>query len=276
MVVGSGDVGMRGNSALAQRRNYHRQGVYIEHAAPERETASPPIVFVHGGAHASWVWQQWLPYFADTGRHCYSFSWFGHNGSRELADAEFAARTLADATEELGIVVSLIGQPPVLIGHSMGGPVIQKYAETNPAFAQVLLTPSICAEVGLTGGRFDFDLSSPVEPPPFHSAWRLFLGGCTERDARRYHALMSRESPTAIRQAVLGTLSVDRTLIGGPSLVVAAEHDAVVAAEAVRRTAAHFGSDYMFLWGRSHNVVLEPRWRETADRIISWLDRQTW
>jgi hypothetical protein len=56
----------------------------------------------------------------------------------------------------------------------------------------------------------------------------------------------------------------------------AAENDVVVPAEAIRRSAAYFGSDYLFVRGRSHNVLLEPGWRETAERINTWLERQTW
>ncbi|MBB5167639.1 alpha/beta hydrolase [Mycobacterium sp. AZCC_0083] len=251
-------------------------GVYIEHAASPAQPTGAPIVFVHGGAHGSWVWDRWLPYFAATGRHCYSFSWFGHTGSRDLPDRAFAARTQADTVEELEIVVAHVGQTPVMIAHSMGATVVQKYAEQHATLAQVLLAPSICAEVGVIDAQIHFDLDAPVEPPPFDLARDVFLGGCTEEDARCYHALLTRESPTAMKQATLAETSVDRIRIGGPSLMVAAEHDVVVLAEAVRRSAAHFGSDYLFLAGRSHNIVLEPRWRETADRILAWLNHHDW
>jgi pimeloyl-ACP methyl ester carboxylesterase len=250
-------------------------GVYIEHASAAQPTAAP-IVFVHGGMHGSWVWDKWLPYFAVTGRHCYSFSWFGRNGSRELPDPAFAARTQADTVEELETVVAHVGQTPIMIAHSMGATVVQKYAEKHPTLAQVLLAPSICAEVGVIDAQFHYALDAPVEPPPFDLAWQLFLGGCPEEDARRYHALLTRESPTAMKQAILAETSVDRTRISGPSLMVAAEHDVVVPAEAVRRSATHFGSDYLFLADRSHNMVLEPRWQDTADRILAWLNHNFW
>ncbi|WP_329176516.1 alpha/beta hydrolase [Streptomyces sp. NBC_01477] len=250
-------------------------GVFIEHASPESAPAAPPVVFVHGGAHGSWAWENYLGYFAATGRDCYAFSWFNHEGSAALPDDRFAARSLADTVEELEIVTAHVGQAPVLMTHSMGAIVAQKYAERHPVVAQVHLAPAVCAEVGLDV-EFDIDPGAPVERLPFEVAWGLYLGGCSEEDAGRYHALMSRESAVAVKEAVTASVSVDRTRIGGPSLVVAAEHDAIVPAEAVRRSAAHFGSDYLFLPDRSHNVLLEPRWRGTADRVRSWLDHRAW
>ena len=250
-------------------------GVFIEKAASETAPYAPPIVFVHGGGHGSWMWEEYLKYFAATGRDCYSFSWFGHRGSRELPVDQYVARSMTDTVEELEIVAAHVGQVPVLITHSMGAIIAQKYAEKHPVPAQMHLAPAICAEVGLDV-EFEIDLSQPVVRPPFEKSWDLFLGGCSEQDARRYNALFTRESPTALKEAVTASVSVDRTRISGPSLMIAAEHDLVVPAEAVRRSASYFGSDYLFVPGRSHNLVLEPRWRETADRIKSWLEHETW
>src|ERR1700754_1289499 len=107
-------------------------GVFIEHAAPEGSRSGPLVVFVHGGSHGSWVWENYLTYFAARGRDCYSFSWFNHNGSRQLSVQQFAERSMADTVEELEIVASHVGEAPVLVTHSMGAVVAQKYAEKHP------------------------------------------------------------------------------------------------------------------------------------------------
>lgn len=250
-------------------------GVFVEKVASESSPSGPPIVFVHGGGHGSWVWVNYLSYFASAGRDCFAFSWFNHYRSHELPIDQYVARSMADTVEELEIVVAHVGHAPVLVTHSMGAIVAQKYAEKHPVLAQVHLAPAICAEVGLDV-EFEIDLSRPAERAPFEKAWRLFLDGCPEEEARRYNAMFSRESPTALKEAQTASVSVDRTRISGPSLMVAAEHDLVVPAEAVRRSAAYFGADYLFVPARSHNLVLEPRWRETAGRIKSWLARETW
>jgi pimeloyl-ACP methyl ester carboxylesterase len=67
------------------------------------------------------MWEEYLTYFAATGRDCYSFSWLGHRGSRELPVDQYVARSMTDTVEELEIVAAHVGQVPVLITHSMGG-----------------------------------------------------------------------------------------------------------------------------------------------------------
>jgi pimeloyl-ACP methyl ester carboxylesterase len=250
-------------------------GVFIEHARPQDNPSGPPVVFVHGGNQGSWAWENYLTYFAELGRDCYAFSWFNRHGSRQLPDDEFVMRSMVDTVQELETVVSFAGREPILVTHSMGALVGQKYAETHPVVAQVHITPAICAEVGLHPDS-EFDLSTPFEPPAFEEAWSLHFPECTEADARRFHGLLSSESALAIKETITSSFSVDRTRLGGPSLVLAAENDVIVPPEAVRRSAAHFGSDYLYLPGRSHNVLLEPRWREAAARIAAWLDRQIW
>jgi pimeloyl-ACP methyl ester carboxylesterase len=250
-------------------------GVFIEYTRAEGDSSGPPMVFVHGGHHGSWAWENYLTYFAELGHDCYAFSWFNHHGSRELPDAEFATRSMVDTVQELETAVAVAGRVPILVTHSMGSLVGQKYAETHPVIAEVHITPAVCAEVGLHPDS-EVDLSAPIDVPSFETAWPLYFPENTEADARRYHSVLSRESAMAIKETISTSFSVDRTRLGGPSLVIAAENDTIVPPEAIRRSAAHFGSDYLYLPGRTHNVLLEPRWREAATRIATWLDRQIW
>jgi pimeloyl-ACP methyl ester carboxylesterase len=260
-----------------KQENLLISGVHIDHVAPEEDSGAAPLVFIHGGSHGSWMWEEYLRFFAATGRDCYAFSWFGHNGSRELTVEELIRRSLFDVTEELDVVESHVGRTPVLVAHSMGAPVAQKYAQDHPVAGLVLMAPAICKEVGTDPVPIEFDLAAPFTPPPFEVSQALFFSGCTEADARRYHSLMSDESPLAISEVARGgSLSLDRTRLGGPCLVVGAEDDLVVPAEAARRTADYFGADYLFLHGRGHSMVVEPRWRETASRIARWLDHALW
>src|ERR1700680_2733797 len=71
-----------------------------------QSTHPTPLLFVHGAWHGSWCWNEhFLPYF--------------------VADVKHIPRQL--------------DRPPVLIGHSMGGLIVQKYLETHSVPAAVLL-----------------------------------------------------------------------------------------------------------------------------------------
>ncbi|MFE0630880.1 alpha/beta hydrolase [Streptomyces sp. NPDC058864] len=257
---------------------YMVDGVFVEHVGPKGIATAPPIVFVHGGSHGSWLWEQWLPYFASLGRDCYAFSWFNHTGSRELPTEQFVRRSMLEATEELDIVVSHIGETPVLVAHSMGAAVAQKYSEDHPVQAQVLLAPVPCTESSGEAIPLPLDWSVPFPPMPYEMAVEWFLAGCPEDDARRYYSLMPDESPKAVWEAAQrgAAIELDRTRVSGPMLMIAGGKDIVSPAPLVRKHAAHFGADYLFLADRAHSLILEPRWRHVADRISSWLSRTAW
>ncbi|GGK30742.1 alpha/beta hydrolase [Streptomyces camponoticapitis] len=258
--------------------HYTVDGVFVEHAAPDGIATAPPIVFVHGGSHGSWLWENWLPYFAGKGRHCYAFSWFNHTGSRALPTGEFVQRGMLDATRELDIVVSHINETPVLMAHSMGAAVTQKYSEDHSVLAQVLLAPVPSTESKGEPIPLPVDWSAPFPPMPYDMAVEWFLAGCPEEDARRYYGLMPDESPKAVWEAAQrgAAIELDRTRIGGPTLMVAGGKDIVSPADLVRRHAAHFGADYLYLADRAHSLILEPRWHDVADRVNSWLSRTCW
>jgi pimeloyl-ACP methyl ester carboxylesterase len=165
-----------------------------------------------------------------------------------------------------------------MVAHSMGAAVVQKYAETQPVAAQVLLAPIPCSQTGGEPLPMDVDLSQPFPPMPYEMAYAWFLEGCPEPEARRYYDLMPDESPTAVWQAAQrgAAIELDRVRIGGPQLMVSGGQDIVSPADLVRNHAAYFGADYLHLPDRGHSLILEARWREVADRIFSWLDRAAW
>jgi pimeloyl-ACP methyl ester carboxylesterase len=257
--------------------NHTSSGVFIEHTGPESPSDRAPIVFIHGGNHGSWCWENFMSYFAETGRDCYGLNWFGHNGSSDLPREEFLTHSLSEVSREVNIAVSELNKVPVLITHSMGALVAQKYAEEHPVAAQVHLAPSPCQQVGRPPIRLSLNLNEPFAPPPFEQAYQMFFAGCPEADARRYYSLLCDESPQAVFETALtASVPVDRSRLGGPMLMISGEHDFVAPPENVRQSAEYFGADYLFLHGKSHSMLLEPGWLETVKRIDAWLDHQNW
>src|SRR5579863_3454074 len=105
---------------------------------PSKPRLAPPLVFVHGAWHGAWCWEdRFLDYFADLGFACYALNLRGHGASKGAKDVRFCR--VRHFVEDLTEAIASIGAQPILIGHSLGGFVVQKYLENNSAHLGILL-----------------------------------------------------------------------------------------------------------------------------------------
>lgn len=94
----------------------------------ERQIVKNPkgfIVFVHGICHGAWCWENFIDFFAEQGYQCYAISLRGHGNSEGKEDLN--SFTLSDYVEDVKTVVDKCATKPFLVGHSMGGAVVQRY-----------------------------------------------------------------------------------------------------------------------------------------------------
>ena len=99
---------------------------------------STPLLFVHGMFHAAWCWaEHFLPFFAQHGYTAHALSLRGHGGSEGRERLRWTP--LASYVADVAQAVEQLERPPILVGHSMGGLVVQKYLESHEVPAAVLL-----------------------------------------------------------------------------------------------------------------------------------------
>jgi pimeloyl-ACP methyl ester carboxylesterase len=102
------------------------------------ESHPVPLLFVHGAWHAAWCWDEhFLSFFADKGYRALALSFRGHGNSP--TDKPLRVCSVADYVEDVSSVADTLPTRPVIIGHSMGGLIVQKYLELNNAPAGVLM-----------------------------------------------------------------------------------------------------------------------------------------
>ena len=105
---------------------------------PAAITHKTPILFVHGMWHAAWCWEEYfLPYFSQNGFVTYALSLRGHGGSEGREQLRWSS--INDYVSDLAKVAEQLEAPPILVGHSMGGLIVQKYLESCKSPAAVLL-----------------------------------------------------------------------------------------------------------------------------------------
>ena len=78
------------------------------------------ILFVHGMCHGAWCWEPYfLPYFEQLGYHCSAINLRGHEQPGSTVSINHIG--IEDYVADLQKAVSLLCEPPIIIGHSMGG-----------------------------------------------------------------------------------------------------------------------------------------------------------
>lgn len=97
-----------------------------------------PLLFVHGGWHGAWCWDEhFLGFFSERGFRAAAVSLRGHGGS--TATKPLNACSISDYVQDVSTAVDGLGGSAAVVGHSMGGYVVQKYLENVRAPAGVLM-----------------------------------------------------------------------------------------------------------------------------------------
>ena len=240
-----------------------------------------PLLFVHGAWHAAWCWDEnFLSYFADRGYHALALSFRGHGDSP--TNKPLRACSVADYVEDVSSVAARLPTAPVVIGHSMGGLIVQKYLESHSAPAGVLMTsipprgnlgnalrwmlqrPSHFVKMTLTREAL------PYINTPQLARERFFSSHTPEADVRKYAARLQEDSSRIGIDCLLLRLPRPKR-VTTPLLVLGAEEDTAHTRNEILATARAYGTEAEFFPRMGHNMMLEPGWAAVAERIDTWL-----
>jgi pimeloyl-ACP methyl ester carboxylesterase len=239
-----------------------------------------PLLFVHGGWHGAWCWENFLDYFADAGYRAVALSLRGHGNSPTTKPLPKVS--IADYLEDVGSVADELGGAPVLIGHSLGGFVIQRYLEDHRAPAAVLVgsvPPQGVLNLALRVWRRrpSMTMESWSDPTllkflatPALTREYLF---CADTPEVIVESCMQRAGAESVRAAMTDPIvrRVRTRRVTTPILVLGAEHDGFVSVRNVRATARAYRTEPEF-FPMGHNMMLEPGWADVAGRIRGWLE----
>lgn len=249
-------------------------------SAPRLET---PVLFVHGAYAGAWCWDDYfLPYFAEQGVHAAAVSLRGHGGSE--GRQQLAATSLADYVDDVAWAVRQLPRPPLLVGHSMGGMVVQKFLERQVQVPGVVLMASVPPQgLGLPTLRlmlhdpwllWQVSLIQHVNPSyaNLETARRMgFSAALSDEEMRRHQERFGPESSRAIWDMTIADLVCPWRIDKPPMLVLGGEKDALFPQRMVRATASAYGVTAEIFPDMAHVMMLEPGWQQVAERIIAWL-----
>lgn len=240
----------------------------------------PPLLFVHGAWHAAWCWDEhFLPRFAEQGHLAVAPSLPGHGGSP--APRPLWRLSIDDYVEAVVQVARELPASPVLIGHSMGGFVVQHAIHRVPARGAVLLasvppsgvlrtTLRIAARHPLRFAWANLRLSLyPLVSTPALVRELFYSPEVPEAKIARHAAALGDESYRAFWD-MLALRLPRRRPDAVPMRVLGGTRDAIFRPAEVEATAAFHGVPARLFDG-AHNLMLEPCWRQVADEIAGWI-----
>jgi len=248
---------------------------------PAGAPRSTPLLFVHGAYAGAWCWDEhFLPFFAEAGYAAYALSLRGHGGSRGRDYLD--SYSIADYVSDVADTIAEMSEPPVLIGHSMGGMVVQKYLERAAVPATVLMC-SVPPQ-GLLTSALGLAFNKPGLMGELN---RLMGGGRVALDAlrealfaqpvpaellKKYYQLSQPESHRAIWDMTLFNLPHPGAMHRVPTLILGGEFDHLIPASLVEMTARTYGLEAEIFPGMGHGLMLERDWIGVAQRLADWLD----
>jgi pimeloyl-ACP methyl ester carboxylesterase len=249
---------------------------------------SKTIVFIHGMFLNPKSWRAWQDFFEGRGYETVAPAWPLHDGEPAQLRANLPAGigTLSlDAVVDAMAAAASRHDDPILVGHSVGGLVVQILASRGIGSAGV----PICSVapnrmLSLDWGFFrnsaaitnplKGDAPYPMDADGFHQNFANTMTR-SESDAA-YERFALSESRNVLRDCMgdLGKIDVERPHT--PLLFIGAEKDEIVPAALCQRNAKAYTdgdsrADYVEFSGRGHFICGEPGWEEVAGKVADWL-----
>jgi pimeloyl-ACP methyl ester carboxylesterase len=246
----------------------------------DKGTGDVPLLFVHGGWHSASCWTNFVDHFADAGYRAVAVSLRGHGGSP--AGKPFHLCSVADYIDDVHTVADTLGGHPILIAHSLGGFVVQRYLENHDAPAAVLVASvppqgvlGLAARIWTRHPWVSLrslpvgNLTGFIGTPPLVRE-HLFSAHTPDDIVESCAARVQSE---AVRASLVDPLfrRVRTTRVDTPMLVLGAADDGMVTNAEVRATARAYNTEAEFFAGMGHNMMQEPGWVSVAERIQAWL-----
>jgi alpha-beta hydrolase superfamily lysophospholipase len=255
------------------------------------------LMLIHGAWLSSESWENFADYFANRGFAVTAPEWPRKSGDVEQLRAD------ADELEGLGLTeivdhyekeIKALDEPPVLIGHSFGGLIVELLLDRGLGRAGVAMSPA--PPKGILVLPFSsLKVATPAlaHPSKWHGVVPLtleeftygFVNTFTPEDAKAaYEKYAVPETGQIFYEAGFANFHLhpptemhfksDRR---APLLIVGAEKDHTVPASLSHKQYEKYEksdakTDYIEFPGRPHLMMAAEGWQEIADKIEGWID----
>lgn len=255
----------------------------LDAAVPPRPS-EPPVLMVHGLAGGAWYFAKWLQFFAARGHPSYALNLRGHHGSRPVET--FGRVSILDYVTDVrdasrGVRERHPGVPLILVGHSMGGLIAQKAAQSVAPAVMVLLSSVPPRGIPLLSWPLfrrelkhvpEMLFSRTIVPHPRDAA-DLFLNRVDPAEVASFIPLWMPASGRVAREITFGRIGVEASGVPCPVLVVAGAQDVAIPPRIQRKVARKYGAPFRLYDDNAHFLIWEAGWDRIASDVAAWLDQ---
>ncbi|CAM3891581.1 alpha/beta hydrolase [Mucilaginibacter galii] len=248
------------------------------------------IIFIHGMFQNAKSWEPWVEYFRAKGYNCIAESWPLHEG--EPADLRANPPTglgelkLATVIEKYRQLAASQTEKPILIGHSVGGLIVQILVNEGLALLGVPL--SSVAPNGMISLDWGFAKNSalimnPLKgDEPFIMDLEGFQGAFAntlslEQVKEPFERTATNDSRNVLRDCLGDDGKVDLDLPHVPLLFIAGEEDQIIPYELCEKNANAYTDEissttYRKFAGKSHFICVEPGYEQVINTVSEWIN----
>ncbi|MFT3934128.1 MAG: alpha/beta fold hydrolase [Chitinophagaceae bacterium] len=253
------------------------------------------VLFITGAFVGNNCWDKWKTHFESKGYKTSAPPWPGKDASPQALrsrqpDPVIAANRLAALTDYYSNLAEEFSSPPILIGHSIGGLLVQLLLQRGLGSAGVAIH-SVPPQ-GIMTFKFSFLKAGWGPLGFFTNANKSFLmsfkqwqyaftnGMDTAAQQEAYYEFAIPESKRIVRDTITSAAKVDFNQPHAPLLFLSGSADHTIPASLNYDNYKKYKDKnsitaYRENKGRNHFVLGQSTWKEDADYILDWLAAQT-
>lgn len=267
-----------------ERTNMNPRKIKLHRHPTPHQQARANLLFVHGGYVDSSCWQHhFIPFFQRQGYDCFAVDLAGHGASEGRAHIDDFG--IDDYAADVAHVMEQIDGPTIVIGHSMGTMVLERYLDGGDAVAAAFLSP-----VPPTG-TLPSAISLTTRFPGFLQAIERVLNGQRSDDieevltrayfakdmsvgeARRFMEFVVPESQKAIAEMATALMQRPKLRRKLPVVVMGGEEDAVFSSSMLYFSAVPWRGEVRRLPNLGHVLMLDTQWQSAANCLLEWMEK---
>jgi alpha-beta hydrolase superfamily lysophospholipase len=251
-----------------------------------------PVLLIHGVGCGGDAWDVVASLMTARGYTTYAPTLFPEFRVKDNPTGQLATLSLNDYVEACKAkareIETATGEEPVLMGHSMGGLIVQKLAEQGIGKAAILVTPAPPVDCAVQDLRILWTFANIVvkaDPKQSYKVWRTgFKWGvlncvAPERHdeiyaSARYDSGLVYENLAKPHLDPHKVAVIDEQRIDCPILTIGALQDRATVIASVRKIAqkyARIKGDYREYDRAAHWIIDEPRTPDMVTEICDWL-----